>query len=160
MQLFRRIAPIRDATRFTNEYWEVLKSEFRFHKRIAEIACIAGLIGGLFLPFAVTGNIQSWDIGFGFAMMAALPLGYVLTICSLMGFEETYQRWSDFSTMEYAIPWKVQLCVYLAIIALGLACLVGRSVLPHDIREPPNETRIRGSHAPFPGERFTQLQAG
>jgi len=73
MAFVRKMNPIRDPERYTDEYWADLHVELRIHQRIAEIACLIGMFVGFFLPWYLTGTFQGWDIGIGFGLMVIFP---------------------------------------------------------------------------------------
>ena len=134
LDLIRRLSPVKDGRRFSDQYWEDVRSELKIHQGVAEFICVTGLIAGFFIPLTLTGTFQSWDIGIGFGLMVILPLSYQIGVCCFKGFRETYQRWADYSTMMYAIPWKTQIrWMYAPMILVFAVCVVGRILFPHDL---------------------------
>ena len=132
MMLFRALSPVSNSPRFTDDYWDDLHGDLHIHQGIAEFFCVVGLIVGGLGPTMVSGNFQGWDLGIAFAAMVVCPLTYQFVVCAFKGFNETYQRWSDYSTMMYAIPWRSQLRVYLIIVGIGVVCVAGRAFYPSD----------------------------
>jgi len=150
MALLRRLNPVRDAARYTDEYWGSLHMEFRFHQRMAEATCFLAMLAGFFLPWYVTGSFQPWDLGLGLALTVAAPLLYILLIAVYKNTGSTWSRYADYSTMMYAIPWKAQLkWLGFPILAIGLVCLIGRTAYPVDLSKLPGKTEpLRGAQPP------------
>jgi hypothetical protein len=141
LKLIRAMIPAFDESRFTDEYWQDVHCEFRRHQTIAQALSLLGFFAGFLLPFALTGTLQGWDIGIAFGMMIIVPFSYQLIICGIKGFPRTYFRWSDYSTMMYAIPWRVQFrWMYCPILGIALICIVGRVTFPRDLRDKPIRT--------------------
>lgn len=131
-KIIRWLSPVDEASkaRLTEERWKDVNAEFSVHQQAAEFFCLAGLFVGL-VPALFFKSFQPWDIGVMFGGMVAAPLLYILTVCSLKGFGTTYPRWSDFSTMKYAVPWRTQFwCVYVLMLVVGAASIAGRFLFP------------------------------
>ena len=132
-KLIRWLSPIDDATksRLTEERWNSVRAEFSVHQGIAEGLCLAGLIGWIFTAASVFRPIQPWDIGIAFGLMVTCPLCCIFAICFLKTFSSAYQRWADYSTMKYAIPWSTQLWwLYAPTAAIGAISAIGRLAFP------------------------------
>ena len=132
MKLIRWLSPVDEAAqqRLTEEHWEDVNAEFSTHQKIAEALCLGGMFAGL-VPPIVFKPLQPWDIGIMFGSMIAAPLCYIFLVCFIKGFENAYSRWSDFSTMKYAIPWRTQLWyLYIPVAIIGVLSIFGRLWLP------------------------------
>ena len=152
MAFVRKMNPIRDPERYTDEYWADLHVELRIHQRIAEIACLIGMFVGFFLPWYLTGTFQGWDIGIGFGLMVIFPLCYIFTVGLYKGLHRTLERYADYTTMMFAIPWRAQFYwIGLPALLIALICVVGRVAYPVDIRKHTNTTEQTGpaNHRPF-----------
>jgi hypothetical protein len=131
MALLRKLNPVKNPSRFTDEYWSRLHAEFRVHQGVAEAICILGLIAGLFGPLYFIRSFQPWDIGLGFGLMVLAPLSYISALGLNKGVAKTWQGYADYSTMMYGLPWKAQ-CYWLLLpaLVLGAICLYGRIAYP------------------------------
>ena len=133
MKFIRWLSPIDEATkeRLDDKRWLEVSEEFTPHQSVAEGLCLVGLIGYIMTVAFALRPLQAWDIGIAFGLMVTLPLIYILVICLFKGFGEAYTRWSDFSTMKYAIPWSTQFWrVYVPVAIIGLISVAGRLFIP------------------------------
>lgn len=133
LKLIRWLSPVDETSqaRLTEKHWDDVNAEFASHQQIAEFLCLAGMFAGILIPAMFFRPFQPWDVGIMFGAMIAAPIVYVFAVCAAKGFEATYSRWSDFSTMKYAIPWRTQFWyMYVPMIIVGIACVAGRVCLP------------------------------
>jgi len=129
----RWLSPIDAAAenRLTEDHWNDVRFEFSTHQGVAEMLCLTGLIGWIFIAAMLLRPFQPWDVGIAFGLMVTLPLLYIFAVCWFKTFGVAYRRWCDYSTMKYAIPWATQLWwLYVPIAVIGFASAVGRFVFP------------------------------
>jgi len=132
-KLVRYLSPVDEASkmRLTEERWADVNAEFSKHQNVAEAFCLLGMFAGILVPAVLFKPFQVWDIGIMFGAMITAPLAYVLAICATKGFSKAYPRWSDFSTMKYAIPWTTQLWyLYVPVSVIGAVSIACRILLP------------------------------
>ena len=132
-KFIRWLSPIDavDAKRLTEDHWDNVRAEFSTHQGVAEGLCLAGLIGWIFTAAILLRPFQPWDLGIAFGLMVTLPLLYIVVVCWLKTSDSAYQRWCDYSTMKYAIPWATQLYwLYVPIAVIGVVSVIGRFVFP------------------------------
>jgi hypothetical protein len=127
IQMLRRWFPVRNVERYTDAYWKEIRKECAIHVAVGQLLVPLGLIVGIFLFPAIKGGFKAWDLGVGFGLAIALAFGYQLLVCFVKGFGSTFKKMSDYSTMMYGFPWKMQFkLMYAPFLVVGAVCAVGR----------------------------------
>lgn len=127
--IFRRLRaryPAPDDERYTDEYWEDLRAEFKVHDWISQHSFPFALFLGIFIPsmlrellFArhnVTGTDLAFALGFGIAW----SVGYLALVCLLKGWSNTLPRMTDHAVMMHAVPAIIQFKMMLWMAVPGL----------------------------------------
>jgi len=123
----RRLFPETDTERYTDVYWKELQNDYALHVAIGQFLFPLGLVVGIFLFPAIKGGFTWWDIGVGFGFGITLAFGYQLLVCAAKGFSVSFKKMSDYSTMMYGIPWRVQFRIgYAPFLFAGFFCAIGR----------------------------------
>lgn len=126
MKGLRKLWPVKNRARYTQGYWDELNREFIIHQNIAGFLFTLGMIGGFFIPVALTDSFQLWDIGIGFGLGIIVGLLYQFLVAVLKGISTCFPRWRDYSELAYGIRWRAQLGFYVVLLVFSLICLGGR----------------------------------
>ncbi|MDB4766183.1 hypothetical protein OAG71_00700 [bacterium] len=132
MRFIRLVSPVKEAqeSRLDDARWNAVSTKFKRHQEIAEGLCLAGLIGGIFIPAIAFRPFQVWDVGIAFGAMCCLPLAYIIAVCCKNGFRESWNDFADFSTMKYSIPWNTQLGIFIFFGLTAAVSVLGRIYYP------------------------------
>jgi hypothetical protein len=122
----RRRYPAQAEERYTDEYWQELRSEFRVHDFISQYSLPFTLFAGIVLPSLLremlfeTRSVGFTDICFAFGFAPLMSLAYLGLVCLVKGPQRSLRRMRDYSTMMHGIPCRVQLKMVLWIMVPGL----------------------------------------
>ena len=121
----RWLPPV-DPASVSEEDFQNLKARNRGLDTIAQILCVAGIIGGGFLPLAVRGRplqFKTPDLGVLFGLGVALPTFFILLIGVIRG-KPRLLEFLTFYSIKYGIDARqLFLFIYIPVILLGMVCV-------------------------------------
>jgi len=117
--------PTEYASQVTPELYRNLKRRNVWLDAIAQLLCLAGLFGGIFLKLWIRGKpfqYRGWDFGVQIGLAVALPMTFILLIGVFRG-RMRLREFLVFYSLKYGMDArKVFFWIYAPMVLFGIVC--------------------------------------